>query len=85
MLRRAVLAGMGLAVLPTFMVAGDLAAGRLRTVVESFQGTKLTIFAVYAPSPHSSRAALSERIPSKVRAFVSVLTAAFRNPPWAVP
>jgi DNA-binding transcriptional LysR family regulator len=78
-LRRAVLAGMGLAVLPTFMVAADLAAGRLRPVVESFTGAELNLFAVY---PH---AAQSSRPPAKVRAFVDVLVAAFRQPPWKAP
>lgn len=72
-LRRAALAGMGLAVLPTFMVAADLAAGRLLTVVDSFRGVDLAIWAVY---PHAPRP------PTKVRAFVDLLVAAFRHPPW---
>jgi DNA-binding transcriptional LysR family regulator len=75
-LRRAALAGMGLAVLPTFMVAADLAAGRLRTVVNSFAGAELTLFAVYPHVPQSSRP------PAKVRAFVDTLMAAFRQPAW---
>jgi DNA-binding transcriptional LysR family regulator len=73
-LRQAALAGMGLAVLPTFMVASELAAGRLRTVLDaSFAGTALGIHAVYPQGP---------RPPSKVRALVDLLVAHFRTPPW---
>ena len=46
-LRSAALAGMGLAVLPRFMIAADLDAGRLRPVVDSFEGVELGIYAVY--------------------------------------
>jgi DNA-binding transcriptional LysR family regulator len=73
-LRQAVLAGMGLAVLPTFMVAGELAAGRLQPVLEDdFAGVALGIHAVYPQGP---------RPPSKVRALVDLLVAHFRAPPW---
>ncbi len=73
MLRRAALAGMGLAVLPRFMIADDLAAGRLRPVLPSFVPAKLGIYAVY---PHG------KRVPSKTRAFVDLLVAHFRSPRW---
>jgi DNA-binding transcriptional LysR family regulator len=73
MLREAALAGMGLAVLPSFMVARDLAAGRLRPVVEAFAGVALGIYAVYPQGPRPS---------SKTRAFVDALVAHFKTPPW---
>jgi DNA-binding transcriptional LysR family regulator len=74
-LRRAALAGMGLAVLPTFMIAGDLAAGHLRRVLaDAFVGAELGIYAVYPQA---------RRTPAKVRAFVDVLAAHFRKPSWA--
>jgi len=73
-LRRAALAGMGLAVLPRFMIAADLDAGRLRPVIDSFEGVGLGIYAVY-PQPQGGR-------PSpKVRAFVDLLVAHFRAHP----
>ena len=73
-LRGAALAGMGLAVLPRFMVAADLDAGRLRPVIDSFEGVALGIYAVY-PQPQGGR-------PSpKVRAFVDLLVAHFRAHP----
>jgi DNA-binding transcriptional LysR family regulator len=77
-LREAALAGMGLAVLPTFMIAPQLAAGRLRVVLEGgFAGVGLGVFAVYpqGPGAHS-------RPPSKVRAFVDLLVAHFKTPRW---
>jgi DNA-binding transcriptional LysR family regulator len=75
-LRQAALAGLGLAVLPSFMVVGDLAAGRLRRVVESFRGVDLGIHAVHLEARPQ---------PRKVRAFVDLLAAHFRTPPWGRP
>jgi DNA-binding transcriptional LysR family regulator len=73
MIRQAALAGMGLAVLPTFMVAADVAAGRLRPVVGAFAGVELGIYAVYPQA---------KRPPGKVRAMVDLLVAHFRTPRW---
>jgi DNA-binding transcriptional LysR family regulator len=73
-LRSAALAGMGLTVLPRFMIAADLAAGRLRPVIDSFEGVALGIYAVYPqPQPRGGRP------PAKVRAFVDLLAAHFRT------
>jgi DNA-binding transcriptional LysR family regulator len=72
-LRQVALAGMGLAVLPAFMVASDVVAGRLRLVVDGFQGVELGIYAVY---PQTRRPL------GKVRAFVDLLVAHFRTPRW---
>ncbi len=72
-LRRAVLAGMGLAVLPKFMVASELAAGRLVTVLDTLHAPSLGIYAVY---PEARRA------PGKVRAFVDLVAAHFKTPRW---
>jgi DNA-binding transcriptional LysR family regulator len=72
-LRRAALAGMGLAVLPTFMIADDLAAERLRRVVPAFLPTRLGIYAAYPQG---------KRVPSKTRALVDALAAYFRVSRW---
>ena len=72
-LRRAAVAGMGLAVLPRFMVASELAQGRLVTALESLQAPSLGIYAVYPET---------RRPPSKTRAFVDVLAAYFKTPRW---
>jgi DNA-binding transcriptional LysR family regulator len=75
-LRQAALAGMGLAVLPTFMIAADVEAGRLRTVLDSsFEGVELGIYTVYPQA---------RRPPAKVRAFVDRLVAHFRTPRWSL-
>jgi DNA-binding transcriptional LysR family regulator len=76
-LRRAALEGMGLAVLPTFMVASDLAGGRLLSILPSFLPTQLGIYAAY---PQVGRG----RVPSKTRAFVDLLAAHFHAQPWRV-
>ena len=73
MIREAALAGMGLAVLPSFMIARHVAAGRLRQVLDSFAGVTLGVFAVYPQGP---------RPPSKVRALVDLLVAHFHTPRW---
>jgi DNA-binding transcriptional LysR family regulator len=72
-LRSAALAGMGLAVLPSFMVAAELATGRLEPVLEAHTFARLGVYAVYPPA---------RPVPSKTRAFVDVLAAAFRPAPW---
>jgi DNA-binding transcriptional LysR family regulator len=74
-LRSAALAGMGLVVVPSFMVAADLRAGTLVEVLSAFSFVRLTVSAVYAPA---------RVVPSNVRAFVDHLVAFFRVPPWPV-
>jgi DNA-binding transcriptional LysR family regulator len=72
-LRRAAAAGMGLAVLPRFMVEEDLATGRLRVALDTLYAPRLGIYAVYPEA---------RRVPSKVRAFVDLLVAHFKTPRW---
>lgn len=52
----AALAGAGIAMLPTYAVADDLAAGRLRRVLASYQLTPMDVHAVYASRRHQPRA-----------------------------
>jgi DNA-binding transcriptional LysR family regulator len=72
-LRESAAAGLGLAVLPRFMVAADLASGRLVTVLDDLPRREIGIFAVY---PHR------RNVPAKVRAFVDLLAARFARAPW---
>jgi DNA-binding transcriptional LysR family regulator len=74
-LRSAALAGMGLIVAPSFMVAADLASGALVRVLSDFTYVRLAVSAVYAPT---------RVVPSNVRSFVDLLAAWFRTPPWQV-
>ena len=71
--RRAAVAGLGIAVLPAFMAAAELAAGRLEVVLDSLYAPTLGIYAVYPES---------RRVPSKVRAFVDTLAAHFTTRRW---
>ncbi|HVR20873.1 MAG TPA: LysR family transcriptional regulator [Polyangiaceae bacterium] len=73
LLRRAALAGLGIAVLPRFMASSDLAAGRLVIALDSLAAPTLGIYAIY---PEGRRA------PSKVRAFVDTLVAHFKTRRW---
>ena len=71
-LREAAAAGLGLAVLPSSMIARDLAAARL-VALDGFPGRELGVYAVH---PHR------RHVPPKVRAFVDLLAARFARPPW---
>lgn len=73
-IRQAALGGMGVAVLPTFMVGEHLEQGRLCVILDGwFAGVELGVHAVYPQGP---------RPPSKVRTFVDLLVAHFRAPRW---
>jgi DNA-binding transcriptional LysR family regulator len=72
-LREAAAAGLGLAVLPSFMVAAELASRRLVAVLDDLPSREIGIFAVY---PHR------RNVPAKVRAFVDFLVARFARAPW---
>jgi len=72
-LREAAIAGIGLAVLPYFNVAADIRAGRLVALLEDYSFIRLTLHAVYSPA---------RVLPVHVRAFVDLLAAHFKNPPW---
>ena len=74
-MRQAALAGMGIAVLPTFMIHEQVRQGLLQVLLEEhFAGVELGMHAIYAEGPRPS---------GKVRAFVDVLVTHFRAPPWA--
>lgn len=63
-LSQAVLGGLGLGLLPTFIVGGDLQAGRLQAVLSEYIPVERHVYAMYLPTRH---------LPSKVRAFIDFL------------
>jgi DNA-binding transcriptional LysR family regulator len=73
MLREAAIAGLGLAILPRFMISDALEAGLLETVLDE-----------YAPRPIGIYAVRSGRrtAPRLVTELVRTLEAAFRTPKW---
>jgi len=74
-LRRAVLAGGGLAILPTYFVGEDLRLGRLVRVLPEFEPEPLGVHAVYLSRQHQ---------PLALRLLVGFLAERFGgdSPPW---
>lgn len=74
LLRQATLAGLGLAVLPSFMVADELRSGSLvRVLDDSFRHVDIGIYALH---PYG------RKVPAKVRVLIEHLTKAFARAPW---
>ena len=69
-IRDAAIAGMGLTVLPMFLVADALRSGKLLPVLRDTPVVSDGIFVVYPPDRHLS---------TKVRALIEHLTAAFKG------
>jgi len=72
-LSQAVLGGLGLALLPTFIVGRELQAGRLVEVLPGYVPLERHLYAVYLPSRH---------LPLKVRTFIDFLQARFGHEPY---
>jgi DNA-binding transcriptional LysR family regulator len=72
-LSAAVLGGLGIALLPTFIIGRDLQAGRLRAVMSEYVPHASHINAVYLPTRH---------LPAKVRAFIDFLRERFGPEPY---
>jgi DNA-binding transcriptional LysR family regulator len=71
-IRRAVLAGNGIAVGPLWLYYDDIRDGRVRTLLPEYKPVPLDINAVYLPSPY---------LPTKVGAFIGALEAAVKRIP----
>jgi DNA-binding transcriptional LysR family regulator len=74
-LREALLAGAGLALIPHFYVHEQLARGELREILPDHAAPPLTVHAVYQRQRHLS---------ATVRALIDVLRARFARAPWAM-
>jgi DNA-binding transcriptional LysR family regulator len=72
-LAEAVLRGLGLALLPTFIIGKELQAGRLQSVLSEFIPVERHIYAVYLASRHVS---------AKVRAFIDYLLKRYGPEPY---
>ena len=71
---QAVLAGIGVGVIPTMAAAEDLATGRLARLLPGYALPEGVLYAAYLPNPTMSRS---------VRTLVSFLVEAFgEDPPW---
>jgi len=73
-LRAAALRGLGLALLPTFLVGQDIAEGRLVSLLPDHPPAERGIYALYAPNRF---------LPAKTRLLIDFLVARFgTEPPW---
>ncbi|WP_227814438.1 LysR family transcriptional regulator [Nitrogeniibacter aestuarii] len=72
--RSLILDDVGIGMEPDFLVADDLAAGRLVHLFPQFRCREIGIYVVYPSRKHLS---------VKVRALVDFLADAFREPPWS--
>jgi DNA-binding transcriptional LysR family regulator len=72
-LSQAVLGGLGIALLPTFIIGRDLQAGRLEAVLSDYVPLERHIFAVYLPN---------RQLSPKVRAFIDFLVERFGPEPY---
>ncbi len=72
-LAEAVLRGVGIGLLPTFIVGKDLQSGRLQSVLSEYIPLERHVYAVYLPTRHLS---------AKVRCFIDFLLARFSPEPY---
>ncbi|MEO5694746.1 MAG: LysR family transcriptional regulator [Usitatibacter sp.] len=72
-LSAAVLGGLGIALLPTFIVGKDLQEGRLKSILADYVPVERHVHAVYLPNRHLS---------AKVRAFIDYLLERFGPEPY---
>jgi len=72
-LSQAVLGGLGVALLPTFIVGRDLQEGRLQAVLSEYIPVQQHVYAMYLPTRH---------LPAKVRAFIDFFLARFGPEPY---
>lgn len=70
---QAVRAGLGVSLLPTFIVGDDLQSGRLQAVLGDYVPSERNLYALYLPNRHLS---------AKVRVFIDYLLARFAPPPY---
>ena len=70
---QAVLGGLGISLLPTFIVGKDLQAGRLQSVLTPYVPSERNLHAIYLPNRHLS---------PKVRVFIDFLLDRFAAPPY---
>lgn len=72
-LSQAVLGGLGLGLLPTFIIGKDLQAGYLQAVLSEYIPVERHIYAMYLPTRY---------LPTKVRAFIDFLLARIGPEPY---
>jgi LysR family transcriptional regulator for bpeEF and oprC len=72
-IRRAALAGVGIAQLPTYYIAADLKASRLRQILKRYPLPERPVYALFPAS---------RQVPHRVRLLVDFLAKWYRRAPW---
>lgn len=72
-LSQAVLGGLGLALLPTFIIGKDLQAGNLQAVLSEYIPVERHVYAMYLPTRH---------LPAKARVFIDFLIERIGTAPY---
>lgn len=72
-LSQAVLGGLGIALLPTFIVGRELQTGSLRAALSEYIPVEQHVYAIYLPTRH---------LPAKVRCFIDFLLEQFGAAPY---
>ncbi len=73
-LAAAAVSGQGIVYLPTFLVADDVRAGRLRILLPDWTFSRQALYVLYPPTPH---------VAPKIRAFIDYLVASCTpEPAW---
>ena len=72
-LSQAVLGGLGIGLVPTFIIGKDLQEGNLQAVLSEYIPTDHYVYALYLPTRH---------MPSKVRVFIDFLVERFGDDPY---
>jgi len=72
-LSQAVLGGMGLGLLPTFIIGKDLQSGMLQAVLSEYIPVERHVYAMYLPTRH---------LPGKVRLFIDFMLAHIGEEPY---
>jgi DNA-binding transcriptional LysR family regulator len=73
LIRDATVAGLGIAMLPAFLCASEIASGKLQRVLEGWTLADDNLYVVYPSTRHLS---------AKVRRFLDYLTEDLNPPPW---
>ncbi len=72
-LSQAVLGGLGISLLPTFIIGKDIQHGRLQAVLSEYIPVDRHVYAMYMPTRH---------LPSKVRVFIDFLASHIGTEPY---
>lgn len=72
-IRRAALAGLGIAMLPTYYISQDLREGTLKRIMRHLPIIERPVYILFPDNKHT---------PKKVRLFVNFLAAWFKERPW---